>query len=133
VSSPVVYLDSSALVKLVVAETESVALRTYLVGGPPMATSRVALVEVSRSVRRRLGRTPPEVEQVFEAVEILELDARLAARAAAVMPAELRVLDSVHLASALEYGSDLAAFVCYDERLAAAAGAMGLQVVAPAS
>jgi predicted nucleic acid-binding protein len=46
-------------------------------------------------------------------------------------PRHPRALDAIHLASAMEYGSDLASFVSYDARLSAAAAALGLPVVSP--
>ena len=67
---------------------------------------------------------------VFEAVNVLAFDARIAARAAALRPASLRTLDAIHLATALELAGDLTAFVSYDDRLSAAARDLGLPVVA---
>ena len=57
----------------------------------------------------------------------------IAARAAALNPATLRTLDAIHLATALELRDELTAFVCYDDRLSAAARDLGMPVVAPAS
>jgi predicted nucleic acid-binding protein len=64
---------------------------------------------------------------------VLELDARVADRAVAVAPTLLRSLDAIHVASALELGPTLDAFVTYDDRLALAARQMGLPVVRPAA
>ena len=47
-------------------------------------------------------------------------------------PSELRSLDAIHLATALSIGGDLGALFSYDDRLAAAATAAGLRVLAPA-
>ena len=46
-------------------------------------------------------------------------------------PAIVRSLDAIHLAAALMLGDDLEAFVTYYERLAEAARANGVAVVAP--
>jgi predicted nucleic acid-binding protein len=51
--------------------------------------------------------------------------------AAANLSVPLRSLDAIHLASALRLGTDLRAFVAYDERLLFAAEQVGLAVVAP--
>jgi predicted nucleic acid-binding protein len=64
-------------------------------------------------------------------VALREVSARIADQAAALTPASIRSLDAIHLASALELGPELAAFVTYDARLAEAAAAAGLPVVAP--
>jgi predicted nucleic acid-binding protein len=50
---------------------------------------------------------------------------------AATLPGPLRSLDSIHLAAAQTLGSDLGALVTYDQRLAQAAGRMGMTVESP--
>jgi uncharacterized protein len=62
----------------------------------------------------------------------VELSAGIADAAAKLEPPSLRTLDAVHLASALSLGDDLGAFVAYDRRLAEAAEAAGIEVLAPA-
>ena len=46
-------------------------------------------------------------------------------------PATLRSLDAIHLACAVELGDELDGFVTYDDRLATAARALAMPVVAP--
>lgn len=126
------YADASALVKLVLREPESDALRHYLAALPEPATSRLALVEVHRAFRR-LGEDP-EVDSmlaVWDRTIFIELDASIAESAAEIGPPTLRSLDAVHLASALALADELEAFVTYDARLADAARSAGLTVVAP--
>jgi uncharacterized protein len=53
------------------------------------------------------------------------------ALAATMEPVELRTLDAIHLAAALALGDDLAAVLTYDHRMAHAARARGIQVIAP--
>jgi predicted nucleic acid-binding protein len=124
------YIDSSALVKLIVREPETDALRRYLTSAGPLASSILATVEVSRAVARAIPESTAAMVDVFEAVNVLAFDARIAARAAALRPASLRTLDAIHLATALELAGDLSAFVSYDDRLSAAARDLGLPVVA---
>ncbi len=126
------YVDSSALVKLVVHEPESDALRRFLATAGPLATSILATVEVARAAGRLGSGSDATMPPVFEAMAVLAFDARLASRAAALSPASLRALDAIHLSTALELGDELTAFVCYDHRLGAAARDQGLPVVAPA-
>ena len=126
-----VYVDSSALVKLVVSEAESEALRRYLDTSEEPISSILATVEVARAVGRVATGSEADVVAVFDSVAIVSLDARIAATAAALAPASLRSLDAIHLATALELRSELSAFVCYDERLAAAARDLGMMVVTP--
>jgi predicted nucleic acid-binding protein len=127
-----VYLDASAIVKLVVSEAERGALRDFLVGNPQRITSLLAAVEVPRAVLRRAGHVPDGLASAFTGLILMEITRSVAARAAALQPAALRSLDAIHLASALELGEDLGAFVTYDARLAAAARALGMRVASPA-
>lgn len=126
-----VYLDASALVKLVIAEPESPALIAYLASRPDRATSVISRIETMRAVARR-GPTVPQLERVLERLVLIDLDAAVVARAAELEPPSVRTLDAIHLASALELREDLAGFVTYDSRLADAARAIGIEAVAPA-
>ena len=129
--SDVLYLDASAIVKLVAREPESEALIDYLADRPERATSIVGAVE-----SRRIGRVrgPEAVERlhfILSGVDVIDLDVAVAEAAAVVGPG-LRTLDAIHLASALALGTDLLALVTYDNRLAGAARAVGLEVESPA-
>jgi predicted nucleic acid-binding protein len=133
VAGRLLYLDASALVKLVVEEPESGALAELLGEGAPAVASIVVAAEVPRALRRAgvpevLGRAG----DVLARVDLLALDGDVARVAAGLEPPELRALDAIHLASALSVADELDAFVCYDHRLAGAADASGLPVVAPA-
>jgi hypothetical protein len=127
----VTYVDSSALVKLIVREAETDALRSYLGSAGTLTSSILATVEVSRAVARVAPDSKAVMTAVFDAVAMVAFDARIAARAGALAPASLRTLDAVHLATALELAGDVTAFVSYDDRLSAAAHDLGLPVVAP--
>ena len=127
-----VYLDSSALVKLIVREAETDELGRYVDSAGPLTSSILATVEVPRAVARVAPEAKPAVAAVIGRLNVLAFDGRIAARASALSPAGLRTLDAIHLATALELGDELTAFVSYDERLSAAARNLGLPVVAPA-
>jgi predicted nucleic acid-binding protein len=127
------YLDASALVKLIVAEPESGALRRYLGERPRIISSRIVEVELRRAVARQDEIDAGDrVSSLIATVELLELNAEVARRAGELTPATLRSLDAIHLASALVIAPEVDAVVAYDTRLAAAARAAGLAVVAPA-
>ena len=132
----VAYLDSSALVKLVLPESESEALAGYLREQQPRVVSTIlAAVEVPRAVERAEPVDPVAAGERLHAVlgemTLVDLTLELADRAAALPPTELGAADAVHLATALALRDDLSAFVAYDRRLGAAAGAAGLPVAAP--
>ena len=128
-----VYLDSSALVKLVVREPESDDLRAFLGENPAAVSSAIAVTEV----RRAIGRLSPRrslsdrARLVLDGVALLEMELEILEKAASLLPAELRTLDAIHIASALSLGTDLLAFVSYDDRQRNAARKAGLPLVQP--
>ncbi len=126
-----VYLDASAIVKLIAPEDETGALAAYLGEHRSQATSVVGLVEVRRAVARR-GNVPRDrVEDVLGRIPAIGLDLALVEAAGSIGPAALRTLDAIHLASAALLGAELEAVVTYDRRLADASLAHGLDPVAP--
>lgn len=128
-----VYLDSSALIKLVFEEPESAALERFLIEWPVRASSWLARVEVLRTARTvRDAIVVRHADDVLAAVDLIAPDARLLVEAAELEPFSLRALDAVHLATALSLQPDLAGVVVYDRRLSDAARAVGLTVWAPA-
>ena len=129
-----VYLDSSAVVKLVVSEPESEALRRFLVAHEERVASGLVRVEVLRALRRTHGGSPATLrraEQVLEGIALVAVDEPILRDAAAVGPDRLRSLDAVHLATALSL-DELEALVTYDVRLGAAAVQAGVDVASPA-
>jgi predicted nucleic acid-binding protein len=124
----VLYLDSSALTKLVVTEPETASL-SAAVRGKRLASSRVAVIEVTKAV----ARVDPEanVAALLDRLLFVELDAELAKTAAATGDPALRALDALHVASALRLGDELEWFVTYDPGQGTVARAAGLDVRAP--
>jgi len=127
----VAYLDSSALVKLVVEEAESQPLRQALAAWPRRVTSRISVVEVLRTARRQDRTAEPLARSVLTRVALLAVADRVLMAAARLDPPTLRSLDAIHLASAFRLGPELAAFVSYDARQLEAAEALGLPVISP--
>lgn len=127
-----IYLESSALVKLIVAEPESSALRAYLAGQAGRVTSQLTRVEVLRAVRRaqRPQTTIRRAERALERIALVPLDERVLFHAASLDPPGLRSLDAIHLATALSLNR-LDALVTYDRRLRDAATDAGLATASP--
>ena len=159
-SAGLVYLDSSALVKLLLPEPESGALVAYLrergplssesprlvrgdsrdLGGGGRATtaqgmtsSTLARVEVGRAVRAASddAELAVRVGRLIDSLALVPVSADILRAAEVVAPSGLRSLGAIHLASARSLGDDLGAMVVYDEGLAAAARTAGLAAVAP--
>jgi hypothetical protein len=127
----VLYLDTSATAKLLVAEPESTALVDFLrSAGTPLVTSRVGIVELRR-VGRRVEAGADRADALAASLVVVEFDATIERQAIELDPG-LRSLDAIHLATAVVAADSIDGFVCYDMRLGAAAEALGLAVLAPA-
>ena len=126
-----VYLDSSALVKLVIAEPESPALRRYLGGEPERASCALARVEVLRAVRGHGSAALTRARRLLQRLNLVQIDEELLDAAAALDPRVLRSLDAIHLAAAHLFAGELTALVTYDRRMTAAAALVDLTVAAP--
>lgn len=135
-----VYLDASALVKLLVPEPESEDLNHALIGLMDVIVSDLALTEMASALGRRVreGRlTAEDARRLYrEAVKLhaashhAELTPPIHRRAERLMlslPVPLRALDALHLATALD--AEAATIVTFDPRLRDAAGSQGLFVV----
>ena len=126
------YLDTSAAVKLVVAEAGSAALRSWLNDRPDEIVSSDPLrTELLRATRRGAPEQMHRARTVLDSIVLLSLPSSTFERAADLDPETLRSLDALHLAAALELGDELDGILTYDDRLAAAARARGIRVVAP--
>ena len=125
------YLDSSALVKLAVAEPESKALRQYLRRNRPHVTSALARTELARALMPLGTEAVQRGAAVVQHVELIRISDRVLRRAGELEPVELRSLDAIHLATAQLLQPGLRSVITYDDRMADAARAMKIQVRAP--
>ena len=126
-----VYLDSSALVKLVVSDAESDALATYLRGHPNRVSCALARVEIVRATRPHGDGATRRARELLERISLLHLDDVLLDAAADLGGETLRSLDAIHLAAARALGPSLTEIITYDDRMAKAAKNMNLVVSAP--
>ena len=129
-----IYLDTSALVKLVFDEIESEALFGWLNvrSDVPKLTAEVSTVELVRTCRRYDEAAIPAARELLAGLDLIPLTSDLVESAALIGPVDLRSLDAIHLASANTVAENMSAFVAYDLRLATAAAGLGLPVAAPA-
>ena len=126
------YVDSSALLKLVVREPETSALEADLADRDGLLASRLAVVECRGAARRAShGRVLQTVDQILDAIYLIEVTPAILDDAAAADPPLLRSLDAIHLATALSIGDPELEVITYDSRFAEAARAHGLAVVRP--
>lgn len=126
------YLDSSALVKLVIQEPESRPLETHVRSARGLASCGLARVEVVRAVRPMGREAVANARALLRELDLVPLDDALLDAAADLQDGRLRSLDAVHVAAALMLAEDLTELITYDARMADAARAAGLRVSSPA-
>jgi uncharacterized protein len=128
-----IYLDTSAALKLVVAEPETARLELWMAdrAGIPRVSSRLLRIEMLRAVTRTAPHRMSRANVVLSAIALLSID-DVAPAAEVIGDKMLRSLDAIHLSTAHEIRADLSAFVCYDKRLRDSAHALGLPVETPA-
>jgi predicted nucleic acid-binding protein len=129
--SDLAYFDASALHKLVVTEPETEALKQETQVWPRRATSRLAVVELIRSVRRADPALEPAARRLIGGVTLVADGNRVLLDATQLEPQTLRTLDAIHVATAYRVRPVLAAFVSYDTRQLEAAEALGLPTASP--
>lgn len=122
-----IYLDASAIVKLVVEGLESPALRDALRDRPRRVSSALALVEVHLAAARRLPAPPTgRAGTILAGLALIPIDQPTLEAAGGLGEHGVRALDAIHLATARSLGKGLESFIAYDQRLLAAAKASGL-------
>lgn len=126
----IVYVETSAAAKLLVDEPESIAVRDYLAalveGGNLVFAGRILETELRRIVVRQ-GMSQRAATAVLDLVDVVE-HSRNQFREAGMLPvAQLRSLDALHLATALDAQAD--AMITFDERLEEACAEVGLPVL----
>jgi predicted nucleic acid-binding protein len=124
------YLDTSALLKLLILEPETANMRAWFASHRPVWSSQLLRTETLRAASR-LGIDDRPIEDLLSAVSLVLPAASTFLVAARLGPPHLRTLDALHLATALELGADLEGLITYDERLIAGAQAASLIVVSP--
>jgi predicted nucleic acid-binding protein len=135
----ILYLDTSALIKLVLVEPGSEIAVDLWTGAPRAASSilvypegRAALAAARRSGRLEgslYGRTLAKFERTCQQMLWIQVDELVATSAGeGASTFGLRGADAVHLATALELADQEVTFVTWDRDLADAATSAGLPV-----
>jgi uncharacterized protein len=129
----VIYLDTSAFVKLVRGEPETPTLQAFLRDRPagPLVSSALLVVETRRAVLREAPGELARADLLLTRIDQVDVTRSILEAAGRLPDPALRSLDAIHLATALQLEGDLEALVTYDGRLAAAAGRQKLPVVTP--
>ena len=127
----IIYVDTSAVLKLVVEEKESSAAARYLseaaARGDKLVASMLLYTELHCAGHRR-GIPAALIKSVLGGINLVDL-ARSDLMYAAALPGGLRSADAIHLAAAIRLQSDV--LMAYDAELLAAAVDAGLNVLSP--
>ena len=127
-----IYLDTSALLKLARHEPESAAFAGWLASHPaPLASSALVRTEAHRALHRHCPDATRPLPGLLATINQIPISDEILDAAAAFPTPELRSLDAIHLATAIKLHTGLSSFVTYDKRLAAVATDHGLPVVSP--
>ena len=128
-----IYMDSSALLKLIHPEPETPTLREWLAGQQdvPAVSSVLARIEVTRACRHYSETARVEAAGMLAGLDVIPLSDELIDLAGQVGDPSLRSLDAIHLASAMAIRAELGAVCVYDRRLFAAAESSGFTVASP--
>jgi uncharacterized protein len=124
------YLDTSALVKLVADETESTQLVEF-VGDDEIISSLIARVELVRAVARKHERLVKRAEDLLADLSYVAVNRLTTGAAAWIQPWTLRSQDAMHVASAVRMREGVRALVTYDDRMVHAGRLAGLEVASP--
>lgn len=126
------YFDTSAAVKLVLAETNSRALKLFAEthAGSGRVSSALIRIELVRTLRRA-GQPARVSTRLLDTISLVPINEWVVDAAADEPSLLLRSLDAIHLATARMFGAELDGLLTYDERLARAARDAGISVVSP--
>lgn len=137
-ASGVLYVDTSALVKLLIRELESAAIEGELLLWANLATSAVTEVELPRAVARAREERGTSIVDgslvllgILESAAIVPLDEDVSSAAREVQPVDVGALDAIHIASAMSFGDRLAGVATYDKRMQHSLELLGVPVLAP--
>lgn len=126
------YLDTSALVKLVIAEDETPALEAWIAATDgALVACDLARTELLRAVRRVAEDRALRARTALASLTLTHVTSATFESAGRLEPSAVRSLDAIHLAATLELGDDLEGLVTYDDRMAEAAHSLGIAVHSP--
>ena len=128
-----IYLDTSALVKLVAADHESRALKHFLGThtDDSLFSAALARTELIRAVAPNGRAAIADAKDLLNGLDTVTLTRQLLDDAGTLLPLRLRSLDAIHLAAAQRAGDSLRAVITYDTRMLAAAVDLGISTASP--
>jgi uncharacterized protein len=128
-----IYIDTSAFMKLIWREGETAALERFMGDRPGQqwVSSTLLVIEVRRAAVRINLAHLPRVDVALDKVARVGIGDAVVESAGRLRDPALRSLDAIHLATAILLGDAVDVMVTYDKRLATAAEAYKIPTVAP--
>jgi predicted nucleic acid-binding protein len=139
----IAYLDTSALVKIFINETNSEIVRKVYLESEYIAISNIGYVEFHSAIGRLFRENLIDSEKLLNLknsfnihwnnYQIIDFNKLIQLRASELLyQTELRAFDSIHLASAEFLKKNIKEklkFICFDKRLIKAAKPIGLELL----
>ena len=127
------YADTSAVVKLLVEETDSKAFAAFYDAhnDAEWVSSALLRIELTRAVARAMPALLPDAQDLLLAFSCIAIDEDIVEGAMNEPDRALRSLDAIHLATARILAPELDALVTYDDRLLRATTDAGLVTISP--
>lgn len=127
-----IYIDTSALLKLIKPEAGSEAVAAFLHEETELVSSALLAVEARRGALRNAPEKLPRLDILLTRIDMVEISAPIIESASRLPDPLLRSLDAIHLATALLIREEIDVLLTYDERLTEAARAHRITTAAPA-
>ena len=124
------FLDSSAIVKLIVEESESKSLRTFLPAS--LVASRLSRLEVLRNVKRVDEKKVDRARERLNGFSYVEINEHVLRNAEEIAVAlDIKSLDAIQAGSALFIKDVIDGVISYDKNLNGALKKLGIKVISP--
>ncbi len=125
------YLDTSALGRVLLAEPDAGVIRGALEGSTSWWSSELIIVELRRLAARESLETV--AEQMLAEINLMPVDLGALERASRVTPISVRSLDAIHLDAIVELSGrgEIKEALTYDHQLQEGCSHHGVPVLAP--
>jgi predicted nucleic acid-binding protein len=124
------YLDSSAILKLILAETESKALINFL--SEETITSTISRVEVIRTLNRMYPLSVTKGKEILSNFLLTPMNPAILSSAENFPESiTLRSLDAIQVATVIFLDKSVEGVVTYDKQMIKNAKELGIKVVSP--
>jgi len=124
------YADSSAILKLLIVERESVDLADFI--DFTIKSSALTRVEIIRVLHKIAPEKIAQAQVILAGIDLTPLNPAILSAAENFAPTiTLKSLDALHVASVLFLGTSVEGLISYDKQMIKNAKELGIKVVSP--